>query len=53
VRRSGARVHFVDDRLETLRAVSQSPGLRHVQLYLAAWCARAGAEGPAPGSPSL
>ena len=39
VRKSGARVHFIDDRLETLRAVSQAPDLRHVQLYLAAWCA--------------
>ena len=39
VRKSGARVHFIDDRLKTLRAVSQAPDLRHVQLYLAAWCA--------------
>ncbi len=46
-------MHFVDDRLETLRAVSQSPGLRHVQLYLAAWCARAGAKEAALRSSNL
>lgn len=39
VRQSKARVHFIDDRLETLRAVSEVADLRHVQLYLAAWCA--------------
>lgn len=39
MRQSKARVHFIDDRLETLRAVSEVADLRHVQLYLAAWCA--------------
>ncbi|CAL8468778.1 g8319 [Coccomyxa elongata] len=37
VRTSGARIHFIDDRLETLKAVRKASDLHDVQLYLADW----------------
>lgn len=33
----GARIHFVEDRLETLYDVVKQPGLDGVRLYLAGW----------------
>ena len=36
---SGARLHFIDDRWETVKAVHETPDLAHVRLYLADWCA--------------
>jgi hypothetical protein len=35
---TGATLHFVDDRLDTLLAVQQAGGLDHWKLYLADWC---------------
>lgn len=35
---SGATLHFVDDRLDTLLAVQQAGGLDNWNLYLADWC---------------
>ncbi|KAK9914914.1 hypothetical protein WJX75_002260 [Coccomyxa subellipsoidea] len=37
VSQSGARIHFIEDRLETLKAVRMASDLRHIQLYLADW----------------
>jgi hypothetical protein len=37
VRDSGARMHFIDDRWDTIRAVHAQPDLAHIQLYLADW----------------
>ncbi len=34
---TGARLHFVDDRLDTLLAVRQAVDLRDWNLYLADW----------------
>lgn len=34
---TGARLHFVDDRLDTLTAVQQQKDLSKWQLYLADW----------------
>lgn len=34
---TGARLHFVDDRLDTLLAVQQSAELKDWNLYLADW----------------
>ena len=31
----GHRVHFIEDRVETLQKVASTPGLETVQLYLA------------------
>lgn len=31
------RLHFVDDRLDTLTHISAQPGLERWQLYLADW----------------
>ena len=31
------RVHFIEDRVETLEKVALMPGLESVQLYLAKW----------------
>jgi phosphoglycolate phosphatase-like HAD superfamily hydrolase len=33
----GARIHFVEDRIETLLDVAKKPGLDGVRLYLADW----------------
>ncbi|KAF8063748.1 hypothetical protein HT031_003605 [Scenedesmus sp. PABB004] len=49
----GARKHFVDDRLDTLRAVQRAGGLDDWQLYLADWgyntAAERAAAAAAPG----
>ena len=37
VKESGARVHFIDDRFETVRAVRDAPDLGNVVVYLADW----------------
>lgn len=39
----GAKLHFVDDRFETVAAVAADPALRALpkfQAYFATWCAR-------------
>jgi phosphoglycolate phosphatase-like HAD superfamily hydrolase len=33
----GARIHFIEDRVETLFGISKKPGLEKVRLYLADW----------------
>jgi hypothetical protein len=40
----GARLHFVDDRLETLKAASEAGLGDRWQLYLADWCVGRGVE---------
>jgi phosphoglycolate phosphatase-like HAD superfamily hydrolase len=35
--RRDARIHFVEDRIETLSDVAKNPGLDEVRLYLADW----------------
>ena len=37
VKESRARVHFIDDRYETVRAVRDAPDLSNVVVYLADW----------------
>ena len=37
VKDSRARVHFIDDRYETVRAVRDAQGLSNVVVYLADW----------------
>eukprot|EP00891_Asterochloris_glomerata_P004290 jgi/Astpho2/4290/fgenesh1_pg.00064_%23_75_t len=37
VRGTKAKVHFVDDRVETCRAVSECPELKAVSVYMADW----------------
>lgn len=37
VAKGGAKVHFVDDRLDTLKAIKASPGMADVKLYFASW----------------
>ena len=39
LRESRARVHFIDDRFETVKAVREAPGLSNMVVYLAEWCA--------------
>lgn len=39
VKDSRARLHFVDDRFETLKAINETPDLKNnIHLYLADWC---------------
>ena len=37
VKDNKAKVHFVDDRVETCRAVSECPELKDVSVYMADW----------------
>ena len=37
VKDSRARVHFIDDRYETVKGVRGTPGLSNVVVYLADW----------------
>lgn len=37
VQETGAQVHFIDDRLETLEHMASEPTLRDVRLYFATW----------------
>ena len=37
VKESKARVHFIDDRYETVKAVRDAPELQNVIVYLAEW----------------
>lgn len=37
LKENDVRVHFVEDRLDTLLAVHRNPALRNVQLYFAPW----------------
>ena len=42
VKDNKAKVHFVDDRVETCRAVSECPELKDVSVYMADWWVSSG-----------
>lgn len=39
VKEQNATIHFVDDRYETVKAISEDPSLKSVSVYMADWCA--------------